>query len=35
MLKNYVPRPNTMGDMGYGMTMNGTPAGVRLRHGFQ
>jgi len=26
MLKNYVPRPNTMGDMGYGMTMNGTPA---------
>jgi hypothetical protein len=26
MMKNYVPRPNTMGDMGYGMTMNGTPA---------
>ena len=26
MLQNYVPRPNTMGDMGYGMTMNGTPA---------
>ena len=26
MLKNYTPRPNTMGDMGYGMTMNGTPA---------
>ena len=26
MLKNYVPRPNTMGAMGYGMTMNGTPA---------
>jgi hypothetical protein len=25
MLKSYVPRPNTMGDMGYGMTMNGTP----------
>jgi hypothetical protein len=26
MLKNYTPRPNTTGDMGYGMTMNGTPA---------
>jgi len=26
MLQNYVPRPNTMGGMGYGMTMNGTPA---------
>ena len=26
MLANYMPRPNTMGDMGYGMTMNGTPA---------
>ncbi len=25
MLKSYVPRPNSMGDMGYGMTMNGTP----------
>ncbi len=25
MLKNYVPRPNTMGDMGLGMTMNGAP----------
>jgi len=25
MLQNYVPRPNSMGDMGYGMTMNGTP----------
>jgi hypothetical protein len=26
MLKSYTPRPNTTGDMGYGMTMNGTPA---------
>ncbi|HXN47760.1 MAG TPA: carboxypeptidase regulatory-like domain-containing protein [Bryobacteraceae bacterium] len=25
MLKSYVPRPNTMGGMGLGMTMNGTP----------
>jgi hypothetical protein len=26
MLANYTPRPNTAGNMGYGMTMNGTPA---------
>ena len=25
MLKSYVPRPNTMGGMGLGMTMNGAP----------
>ena len=25
MLKSYVPRPNTTGDMGLGMTMNGAP----------
>jgi len=35
MLKNYVPRPNSMGDMGYGIDDEWNAGGVRLRHGFE
>jgi hypothetical protein len=35
MLKNYVPRPNTMGDMGLRHDDERNAGGLRLRHGLQ